>query len=95
MSGSLFKELIGGNVKTKFIYLCYVDKYIGAFNPYSWEIHYAPSEKFVDFVQKILKDYPEYSPHCVIDETIEKVIRDKIKNDQLVTKLLNIKGKDK
>lgn len=74
----MFKDYIGANVKCKHIYICYVDRYIGAFNPYTWQIDYAPSEKFVPFVQKILKDYPEYSPHCVINKSIEDVIRDKI-----------------
>lgn len=62
----------------KQIYLCYVDKYIGAYNPDTGEIRYATSDKFVPFVQKILKDFPEYSPHNVINHGIEETIRKKI-----------------
>lgn len=65
-------------MKTKHIYLTYVDSYIGAFNPYTGEIRYAKSDKFVPFVQKILKDFPEYTPHNVINYGIAQVIRDKI-----------------
>ena len=77
----ILKNYIGGGIMTKYIYLTYVDRYIGAFNPYTWQIEYAPTEKFVPFVQRILNDYPEYTPHCVLDRTIEKVIRDKIIHD--------------
>lgn len=74
----MFKDKVGCNVKTKHIYLTYVDKYIGAYNPYTGEIRYAMSDKFVPFVQKILKDFPEYTPHNVINEGISEVIRRKI-----------------
>ena len=77
----MFKDWVGNDLKCRYIYICYVDRYIGAFNPYTWQIDYAPSEKFVPFVQKILKDYPEYSPHCVLNKSIENVIRDKIQAD--------------
>lgn len=74
----LFKNTIGNELKTKHIYICHVDRYIGAYNPYTGEVRYAPSEKFVPFVQKILKDYPDYTPHNVINEGIQEVIRQKI-----------------
>ena len=74
----LFKPYIGHNVMTKHIYLTYVDSYIGAYNPYTGEIRYAKSDKFVPFVQKILKDFPEYTPHNVINYGIEQAIRKKI-----------------
>lgn len=77
----LLKSTVGCNIMTKHIYLCYVDKFIGSYNPYTGEIKYAPSEKFVDFVKNILKDYPEYSPHNVINNGIESAIREKIKAD--------------
>ena len=79
----ILKQTVGSGIMTKYIYLTYVDRYIGAFNPYTWQIEYAPTEKFVPFVQRILNDYPEYTPHCVLDRTIEKVIRDKIIHDNL------------
>ena len=95
----IFKNYVGGNVKTKHIYLCYVDKYIGAYNPYNGEIRYALSDKFVPFVQQILKDYPEYTPHNVINEGIEAVIRQKILIDiaknELEQNLYILKGKEK
>ena len=65
-------------MKCKHIYLCHVDKYIGAYNPYTGEIRYASGDKFVPFVQKILQDFPEYSPHNVINEGISELIRKKI-----------------
>ena len=63
---------------TKHIYICHVGTYIGAYNPYTGEVRYAMSDKFVPFVQKILKDYPDYTPHNVINEGIQEVIRQKI-----------------
>lgn len=65
-------------MKCKHIYLCHVDKYIGAYDPYTGEIRYASGDKFVPFVKKILKDFPEYSPHNVINEGISELIRKKI-----------------
>ena len=79
--------MIGNDLKYKEIYLCYVDKYIGMFNPYTGEIRYATSDKFVPFVQKILKDFPEYSPHNVINVGIEREIRKKILMDIAIKEL--------
>ena len=74
----MFKDKVGCNVKCKHIYLCHVDKYIGAYNPYTGEIRYASGDKFVPFVQKILQDFPEYTPHNIINEGIAETIRKKI-----------------
>ena len=74
----MFKQTIGCELKTKHIYICHVGTYIGAYNPYTGEVRYAMSDKFVPFVQKILKDYPDYTPHNVINEGIQEVIRKKI-----------------
>lgn len=84
----LFNEfyLEGNDLRYKHIYLCYVDNYIGAFNPDSGEIRYATSEKFVPFVEKILKDFPDYTPHNVINYGIEESIRKKIKSDYIKSK---------
>lgn len=73
--------MIGCNLRTKHIYLCYVDSYIGALNPYTGEIRYAKSDKFVPFVQRILKDFPDYTPHNVVNYGIEEMIREKIIKD--------------
>ena len=73
--------MIGCQVVCKHIYLCYVDQYIGALNPHTGEIRYATSDKFVKFVQKILEDFPDYSPHNVINYGIQNEIRKKIKAD--------------
>ena len=68
-------------MKCKHIYLCHVDKYIGAYNPYTGEIRYALSNKFVDFVTEILKDFPDYTPHNIINQGVEEVIRQYIIKD--------------
>jgi len=75
----MFKNYIGFNVKSKHIYLCYSGKYIGAYNPYTKEVvGYDTLDRFVPFVQKILKDFPEYTPHNVVNEGISEVIQRKI-----------------
>ena len=66
-------------MKTKHIYLTYVDKYIGAYNPHTGEVvGYDVRNKFVPFVKKILQEFPEYSPHNIINEGVAEVIRKKI-----------------
>lgn len=78
----MFKDTIGCQVKTKHIYLCHVGKYIGAYNPHTGEVvGYETGDKFVPFVQKILHDFPDYSPHNIINEGVEEVIRRKILMD--------------
>ena len=74
----LFKSTVGCNVMTKHIYICHVGTYIGAYNPYTGEIRYATSDKFVPFVKKILDEFPEYSPHNIINDGVAEVIRKKI-----------------
>lgn len=74
----MFKQTIGCELKTKHIYICHVDRYIGAYNPYTGEIKYAMSDKFVPFVKEIIEKYPDYTPHNVINEGIQEVIRKKI-----------------
>jgi len=81
----MLKDWAGNDLMYKHIYLTYVDEYIGAFNPHTGEIRYATSDKFVDFVQKILKDFPEYSPHNVINKGIEEEIRKKIIADKILS----------
>ena len=91
----IFKDYIGGNVMCKHIYLCYVDGYIGSFEPETGEVKYDTSDKFVDFVTRILKEYPEHSPHNVINYGIQQAIRDEIEKDKLEQKLYILKGKEK
>lgn len=74
----MFKDTIGNELKSKHIYICHVDKYIGAYNPYTGEIRYAHGDKFISFVQNILDDFPEYTPHNVINEGVQDLIRKKI-----------------
>ena len=74
----MFKDKVGTGLKYKHIYICHVDTYIGAYNPYTGEIRYATSDKFVPFVKEILEKYPDYTPHNVINEGIQEVIRKKI-----------------
>ena len=79
----MLKQLIEAHVKFKQIYLTYVDKYIGAYNPHTGEVvGYETSDKFVPFVTEILHKYPEYSPHNVINEGIAEIIREKIKEEK-------------
>lgn len=81
---TLLKSTIEAHVKTKHIYICHVDKYIGAYNPHTGEVvGYETRDKFVDFVTDILHKFPEYTPHNVINSGIEEVIREKIKSEQL------------
>lgn len=75
----MFKDWVGNDLKCKHIYLCHVDKYIGAYNPHTGEVvGYEISDKFVPFVKKILHDFPDYSPHNVINYGIKEIIRQKI-----------------
>lgn len=75
----LFKSTVGNQVKSKHIYLCHVGSYIGAYNPYTGEVvGYKSGDKFEPFVKEILEKYPDYTPHNVINEGIQEVIRQKI-----------------
>ena len=85
----MFKDKIGNELRYKHIYLCHVDNYIGAYNPYTGKVRYETSDKFVQFVQDILNDFPDYSPHNVINEGIQEVIRKKIQADKLLKDILS------
>lgn len=66
-------------MKCRHIYICHVGQYIGAYNPYTGKVvGYETGDKFVPFVQKILHDFPDYSPHNIINEGIQEIIRQKI-----------------
>lgn len=87
-SFDMFKPFIGNILKYKHIYLCHVDNYIGAYDPYTGKVRYETGDKFVQFVQKILNEFPDYSPHNVINEGIQEVIRQKIQSDRLSMEIL-------
>lgn len=83
----MLKETIGTDIVYKKILICHVDNYIGSLNPYNCDIKYATFDKFSEFITKLLKDNPEYSPHNVVDEDIKNIIRSKIKLDTILTKV--------
>lgn len=63
----------------KDIYIVHVGNYIGAYRCGKCPtIAYAPAEKFIDFIQSLREDYPEYRLRCVrnwgIEEEVRKVI---------------------
>lgn len=91
----MFKETIGCELKCKHIYICHVDNYIGAYNPYTDKVRYESSEKFVEFIQEILNDFPDYTPHNVLNEGIENRIRKEIKSDEFKRVYLKEVGKEK
>lgn len=91
----MFKQTIGCELKTKHIYICHVDNYIGAYNPYTDKVRYKSSEKFVEFIQEILNDFPDYTPHNVLNEGIENRIRKEIKSDEFKRVYLKEVGKEK
>lgn len=75
----MFKDKVGTGLKYKHIYICHVDTYIGAYNPYTHEVvGYKTGDMFVPFVKELLEKYPDYTPHNVINEGIQEVIRRKI-----------------
>lgn len=60
----------------KEIYLVHVDKYIGAYRAGRCpNISYAPADKFIDFVQSLREEYPEYKLRCVLNEGIEAEVK--------------------
>ena len=71
-------------MKSKHIYICHVDGYIGAFNPYTNKVRYETADNFIPFVKKLLKDFPDYSPHNIVNHGIEEVIRKQIITDKLI-----------
>lgn len=78
----MLKEKVGNDLKTKHIYLTYVDNYIGAYNPYTGKVvGYETRDKFVDFVTDILHKFPDYSPHNIINQGVADEIRKQIIKD--------------
>lgn len=63
----------------KDIYIVHVGNYIGAYRFGKCPtIAYASAEKFIDFIQSLREDYPEYRLRCVrnwgIEEEVRKII---------------------
>ena len=80
----MFKNIIEAHVKGKHIYLCHVDGYIGAFNPYTNKVRYETADKFIPFVKQLIEDFPDYSPHNIVNYGIEEAIRKKIIADRIL-----------
>lgn len=92
----IYKDWVGNDLSTKHIYLTYVDEYIGAYNPHTGEVvGYETSDKFCDFVTNILHNFPDYSPHNVMNCGIQEEIRKKIKKDKLEQNLYILKDKER
>lgn len=77
--------MIGCDLNYPKLLICHVDCYIGSLNPYTGDIKYDYFKNFTEFVTKLLKDNPDYSPHNVTDPNIEEIIRSKIQQDKLLT----------
>lgn len=69
----------------KEIYIVHVGNYIGAYRVGRCpNISYAPADKFIDFVQSLIEDYPEYKLRCVINKGIEETIKKRIEQDKII-----------
>ena len=68
----------------KFLYIVHVDRYSGYYNPFTRDIDYAPRLEFINFVQEIIKKFPDYQIHCVRDEGIERAVMKKVEEDKKV-----------
>lgn len=72
----------------KDIYLVHVDGYIGAYKPGRCPmISYAKQSRFIDFVESLREDYPDFRLRCVVNEGINERIRGKIKQDMIFEKI--------
>lgn len=92
----MFKNTVGCDLKSRHLYLCYSGEYIGAFNPYTNEVvGYKTRDKFVNFVRDLLVMYPDYTPHCVINDGISELIKNKILMDIAKRELISSFGKSK
>lgn len=81
----LTKDVIGTGLSYKKLFICKVDDYVGSYNPDTGDVRYSTFDKFTEFVIKLLKDNPEYSPHNTTDCDIENIIRNKIQLDLIIT----------
>ena len=69
----------------KEIYIVHVDRYVGAYRVGRCpNIAYAPAENFIDFVQSLREDYPDYKMRCVLNKGIEEEVRKIIQRDILI-----------
>ena len=82
--------------KIKDIYLVHLGNgLIGAYRPGRCPtIAYAPKDDFIDFVDSLREDYPEYRLRCVDNLGIRERIEKQVKIDRIIlescTKLYNI-----
>lgn len=66
-------------MQVKDIYLVHVDGHIGAYRHGKCpNISYAPQDKFIDFVESLREDYPEYRLRCVNNQGIENKVRQRM-----------------
>lgn len=76
-------------MQVKDIYLVHVDGHIGAYRQGRCPmISYAPQDKFIDFVEGLREDYPEYRLRCVNNYGIENKVRQRIILDANIRKNL-------
>ena len=70
-------------MQIKDIYLVHVDGNIGAYRHGKCPmISYAPQDKFVDFVEGLKEDYPNYRLRCVHNLGIENKVRQIMMRDR-------------
>lgn len=78
----------------KDIYIVHVGNYIGAYRCGTCPtIVYAPAEKFIDFIQSIREDYPEYRLRCVRNWGIEEEVMKVIDRDKILQLFNNLKNR--
>ena len=72
--------------KMKDIYLVHLSNgLIGAYRPgLCPTITYAPQDKFIDFVDSLREDYPEYRLRCVDNHGIRERIEKQVKADRII-----------
>ncbi len=70
----------------KDIYIVHVGFYIGAYRVGRCpNISYAKSTEFIDFIQSLREDYPDYRLRCVRNWGIEEVVAKRIVMDRKLT----------
>lgn len=69
----------------KDIYIVHVGGYVGSYMPskHCPQVSYAPHDKFIDFVQGLREDYPDYRLRCIINHGIEQKVWQQINLDKL------------
>lgn len=66
-------------------FIVFADNKVGAISDNKCPIvTYASRNKFKDFVEGIIEDYPGAKIHCVRDEALENKVRARVKLDKLI-----------